>query len=169
MEYSILKSIIVGNLYGVDIMQEATEMCKLRLFLKLFAHVERDDQRGNMGVELLPDIDFNIKTGNTLVGFVDEGSVDSAFDGEGQGKFDYDNGKMRFKEEADITRRIFEQFRLQQVKYGGTVTPQDKAVLRNRLKQQADELDVYLAHEYGIDTNKRLLFEAWRRSHQPFH
>jgi hypothetical protein len=168
-EYFILKSIVVGNLYGVDIMPEATEICKLRLFLKLVAQVERDDQRENMGLEPLPDIDFNIKTGNTLVGFVDEGSVDRAFDGEGQGRFDYDNGKTRFKEEADITRRIFEQFRLQQVKYGGRVTTRDKAALRDRLKQQADQLDVYLAHEYGIDTNKRLLFESWRKSHQPFH
>jgi hypothetical protein len=168
-EYFILKSIIVGDLYGVDIMQEATEICKLRLFLKLVAQVELDDRQANMGLEPLPDVDFNIKTGNTLVGFVDERSVDKAFDGEGQGRFDYDNGKTRFKEAANITRRIFEQFRLQQVKYGGTVTARDKAALRDRLKQQADQLDVYLAHEYGIDTNKQLLFEAWRKSHQPFH
>ena len=33
--YFILKSIIVDNLYGVDIMEEAVEICKLRLFLKL--------------------------------------------------------------------------------------------------------------------------------------
>src|SRR6266851_63289 len=40
--YFILKSIIINNLYGVDIMEEATEICKLRLFLKLAAQVERD-------------------------------------------------------------------------------------------------------------------------------
>ena len=33
--YHALKSIIVNNLYGVDIMEEAVEICKLRLFLKL--------------------------------------------------------------------------------------------------------------------------------------
>ena len=32
--YFILKSIIINNLYGVDIMEEAIEICKLRLFLK---------------------------------------------------------------------------------------------------------------------------------------
>ncbi len=31
--YFILKSIILNNLYGVDIMEEAVEICKLRLFL----------------------------------------------------------------------------------------------------------------------------------------
>ena len=63
-EYFILKSIMVNNLYGVDIMDEAVEICKLRLFLKLVAQVEEGAQ-----IEPLPDIDFNIKAGNTLVGF----------------------------------------------------------------------------------------------------
>lgn len=39
-QYFILKSIIINNLYGVDIMHEAIEICKLRFFLKLVAQVE---------------------------------------------------------------------------------------------------------------------------------
>jgi len=39
--YFILKSIILNNLYGVDIMEEAIEICKLRLFLKLVAKIDR--------------------------------------------------------------------------------------------------------------------------------
>src|SRR5262245_40547155 len=62
--YFILKSIIVQNLYGVDIMREAVEICKLRLFLKLVSQVQRVEQ-----LEPLPDIDFNIRAGNTLIGF----------------------------------------------------------------------------------------------------
>ena len=61
--YFILKSIVLNNLYGVDIMDEAVEICKLRLFLKLVAQLERYDQ-----IEPLPDIDFNVRTGNTLGG-----------------------------------------------------------------------------------------------------
>ena len=53
-----------NNLFGVDIMEEAVEICKLRLFLKLVAQVEHSNQ-----LEPLPDIDFNIRPGNTLVGF----------------------------------------------------------------------------------------------------
>ena len=62
-DYFILKSVIVNNLYGVDIMEEAVEICKLRLFLKLVAQVDSSDR-----IEPLPDIDFNIRSGNTLVG-----------------------------------------------------------------------------------------------------
>ena len=39
-KYFVLKSIIVNNLYGVDIMDEAIEICKLRLFLKMVAQIE---------------------------------------------------------------------------------------------------------------------------------
>ena len=63
--YFILKSIIINNLFGVDIMEEAVEICKLRLFLKLVAQVENVKD-----LEPLPDIDFNIRPGNTLVGYV---------------------------------------------------------------------------------------------------
>ena len=59
-KYYILKSIILNNLYAVDIMEEAVEICKLRLFLKLASQVEPDVCMENMGIEPLPDVDFNI-------------------------------------------------------------------------------------------------------------
>ncbi len=75
-EYFIKKSIIVNNLFGVDIMEEAVEICKLRLFLTLIATVERVDAKDNFGVEPLPDIDFNILAGNALVGYTSIGEID---------------------------------------------------------------------------------------------
>jgi hypothetical protein len=63
--YRVLRSIITNNLYGVDIMQEAVEICKLRLLIKLLAHVEQVED-----IEELPSIDHNIYAGNALVGFV---------------------------------------------------------------------------------------------------
>src|SRR5205085_5368158 len=80
--YFILKSIIINNLYGVDIMEEATEICKLRLFLKLAAQVERDITKPNFGLEPLPDIDFNIRAGNTLVGFATYEEAKKAISGK---------------------------------------------------------------------------------------
>jgi hypothetical protein len=59
-QYFILKTIIINNLYGVDIMEEATEICKLRLFLKLVSQI---DPKHKDRIEPLPDIDFNIRAG----------------------------------------------------------------------------------------------------------
>jgi hypothetical protein len=70
-DYFIYKSIIIANLYGVDIMDEAVEICKLRLFLKLAAQLESVDQ-----IEPLPDIDFNIRAGNTLVGYTSKVDIE---------------------------------------------------------------------------------------------
>jgi hypothetical protein len=53
-------------------MVEATEIAKLRLFLKMVAVVEVDKRADNMGLDPLPDIDFNIRCGNTLVGYATE-------------------------------------------------------------------------------------------------
>lgn len=63
--YFIKKKIITDNLYGVDIMEEATEIAKLRLFLALVAAAQNVDD-----LEPLPNIDFNILSGNSLIGLI---------------------------------------------------------------------------------------------------
>ena len=63
--YYIKRSIVTDNLYGVDIMQEATEIAKLRLFLTMVASVRKVEE-----LEPLPNIDFNILPGNSLVGLM---------------------------------------------------------------------------------------------------
>ena len=60
--YSILKSIIVNNLYGIDIMEGATEACRLRLLLALFEQVEHIDE-----IEPIPQIAHTIRVGNVLI------------------------------------------------------------------------------------------------------
>jgi len=73
IDYYIKKQIITNNLYGVDIMEEAVEIAKLRLFLALVASAHKVDD-----LEPLPNIDFNIMPGNSLIGLlqVDEKAFD---------------------------------------------------------------------------------------------
>jgi hypothetical protein len=63
--YFIRKTIITDNLFGVDIMEEATEIARLRLFLALVASADDVDQ-----LEPLPNIDFNVLPGNSLIGLM---------------------------------------------------------------------------------------------------
>lgn len=65
ISYVIKKSIITENLFGVDIMEEATEIAKLRLFLALVSSAKTVEQ-----LEPLPNIDFNILPGNSLIGLL---------------------------------------------------------------------------------------------------
>ncbi len=65
VDYFIKRRVITDNLFGVDIMDEAVEIARLRLFLALVASVESAGQ-----LEPLPNIDFNILPGNSLIGLL---------------------------------------------------------------------------------------------------
>ena len=159
-EYFVLKSIIINNLYGVDIMDEAVEICKLRLFLKMVAQIENVRQ-----IEPLPDIDFNVQAGNTLVGFATYEQVENAV----TGKLDFGEKMARIQESAEDVDHLFEHFRRQQTELGGTVTLADKQALQTKLQALEDELNGYLAEEYGVAPNKQTDYQRWLTSHKPFH
>ncbi|WP_435552617.1 Eco57I restriction-modification methylase domain-containing protein [Natrinema sp. CGMCC1.2065] len=61
------REIILHNLYGVDIDDGAVEICKLRLWLSMVADIEDEPHE----VEPLPNTDFNIRQGNSLIGFTE--------------------------------------------------------------------------------------------------
>ncbi len=73
----ITKSIIANNLFGVDLLKEAVEICKLRLLLKLIGQADSREQ-----IEQIGEIDFNLCAGNALVGYVavDKGLTQSKED-----------------------------------------------------------------------------------------
>ena len=161
--YFILKSIIIGNLYGVDIMAEAVEICKLRLFLKLVAQLETYDQ-----IEPLPDIDFNVRAGNTLVGFASLDDVKRAI----QGDWIKELALPDIEERAELADRAFRRFRAMQTDYGMDAGDfaGAKLELRERLDALRSELDRYLATgEYGVREDDEDAYDKWRTSHQPFH
>lgn len=164
-DYFIYKEIILNNLYGVDIMDEAVEICKLRLFLKLAAQLERADQ-----IEPLPDIDFNIRAGNTLIGYTSFTDVRRATEAAG---FDFDDRAGKVEKAAEDLDALFKLFRQQQTELHGTIAADHKAELRRRLSDQGRQLDRFLAKDYGVDTGDDLAasarFAAWKTSHKPFH
>ena len=160
--YFILKSIIIDNLYGVDIMDEAVEICKLRLFLKLVAQLESYDQ-----IEPLPDIDFNIRAGNTLVGFTSLGEVQKVLSTDLIKQLSL----PQIEERAEIADRAFRKFREMQTTHGMDADKYTNAKLelKERLDDLREELDEYLADDYGVKIDNEKAYTQWRNSHQPFH
>jgi hypothetical protein len=167
LKYYIYKSIILNNLYGVDIMNEAVEIAKLRLFLKLVATVEADYHKENMGLEPLPDVDFNIRSGNTLVGYATKKQID-----EIAGMFVTDAHKKKILEQCDVVARAFECYKEIQLK-GGEDYKQFKTAkdeLNCRLKELTADLDkVCYIDMYKGDERDICGFQKWRESHKPFH
>jgi hypothetical protein len=161
-----LKSIIVSNLYGVDIMEEACEICKLRLFLKLVAQVE-EGVGGIEKIEPLPDIDFNIRAGNTLVGYASLAAVRTAM----TGRFDFGGDVERIQTQAAAAATAFELFRQGQTQHD--IDPRTlvdaKRLVRDRLRELDDELSQVLAGEYGVKVEREGALAKWRTKYQPFH
>jgi type I restriction-modification system DNA methylase subunit len=61
--YYLKKHIMTHNLYGVDINPDGVEICKLRLWLSMITEANK--------IEPLPNIEFNVRQGNSVLGFFD--------------------------------------------------------------------------------------------------
>lgn len=163
IRYFIYKSIILRNLYGVDIMVEATEIAKLRLFLKMMAVVEVDFRAPNMGLDPLPDIDFNIRCGNTLVGYATEEELDRDLT---YGDI-FANQEFREKVETEMqlvatAYEVFKAVQLTQSEDMATFKAAKRG-LNDRLAALNELLNRRLHASAGLP------YAEWLASHQPFH
>ena len=166
-QYFIYKSIILRNLYGVDIMVEATEIAKLRLFLKMVAVVEVDMRADNLGLDPLPDIDFNIRCGNTLVGYATEAELNrDLVQGD---MFANQEFKAKIELEMEKAALAFKQFKTVQFTQDEDLAAfkTAKRNLRERLDSLNDALNQRLYNATVV--GNALSFNHWKATHQPFH
>ncbi len=163
-KYFIYKNIILRNLYGVDIMHEATEIARLRLFLKMMAVVDVDPYDENLGLDPLPDIDFNVKCGNTLVGYASEQEIqDGLTNGD---MFAWFELKGRIDDELKKVTMAFKYFRDQQLDLNpdNQSLAEAKADVKKRLAAIRTLLDDQL---YDKKSGKKKA--QWLADTQPFH
>ena len=167
IQYFIYKSIILRNLYGVDIMVEATEIAKLRLFLKMMAVVEVDFRADNMGLDPLPDIDFNIRCGNTLVGYATEEELNKDLDTPSDFNQIWANSKFKekLKTEMQLVATAYETFKAVQFTQSEDMKAfkQAKTGLNEHLASLNELLNCRLHATTGLQ------YDEWLASHQPFH
>ncbi len=167
IRYFIYKNIILRYLYGVDIMVEATEIAKLRLFLKMVAVVDVNPREDNLGLDPLPDIDFNIRCGNTLVGYATATDLEN----------DLNYGDMFAKEEfldkvhteMDIVSHAYDTFKKVQLQQSADLETYRNA--KKELKKRLKNLDDLLNKKLFTSTvsGGAMKYENWLKSHQPFH
>ena len=171
IRYFIYKNIILRNLYGVDIMVEATEIAKLRLFLKMVAVVDVVPRDPNLGLDPLPDIDFNIRCGNTLVGYAT--AMDLENDLQYGDMFANEEFRDKVHTEMDIVAHAYETFKKVQLEQSSDLETYRNA--KKELKERLKELDDLLNKKLYSSTATEaqyfggLGYDAWLKSHQPFH
>ena len=176
IQHYIYKSIILRNLYGVDIMREATEIAKLRLFLKMVAVVDVDKRAENLGLDPLPDIDFNIRCGNTLVGFASPADVKEGLKPQGQLNL-FDDVYQQIDTKASDVALVYTRFKAMQLddNMGSAAFHDAKEAYSRKLAELNTELDIALAKtRYNIKITRESLennraHRKWKQTHQPFH
>lgn len=154
-DYFLLKHASLANLYGVDIMKEAIEVARLRLFLKLVSTIEVKSK-----LEPLPDLEFNIKPGNILVGALEASQIEHSSD-------DLFSG-LTAGEVAESARRItvaFSEFRTAQERGDDARS----RVLRADLLRLLDDVRDEVNRQYYAADKRSLSFDDWVDSHHPFH
>ncbi|WP_281643911.1 Eco57I restriction-modification methylase domain-containing protein [Bacteroides zoogleoformans] len=165
IQYFIYKSIILRNLYGVDIMVEATEIAKLRLFLKMVAVVEVDKRDPNLGLDPLPDIDFNIRPGNTLVGYATQKELErDLVQGD---MFAAAEFKAKVSDEMDKVAHTYEVFKDVQLRQTEDMATFKRA--KHELRERLAQLNDLLNHKMFGAVGTTADYEAWYQSHRPFH
>lgn len=165
IQYFIYKSIILRNLYGVDIMVEATEIAKLRLFLKMVAVVDVDKRDPNLGLDPLPDIDFNIRCGNTLVGYATQKELEAGI--AYSDFFTAEEFRNKVTEEMEKVALTYDVFKTVQLTQAEDMAAFKRA--KHDLKVRLATLNDLLNHQMYGSVSSTIDYDAWLSSHQPFH
>ena len=156
--YWLLKTICLHNLFGVDLMRDAPEIAKLRLFLKLAAQIDDVEH-----LEPLPDLDFNIKCGNLLVGIADEDDARQRLFSQ---RLDHVGQLQQVEATAQDIADAFDAYIAAEADDTGQLDHTgSKQELQARLqvaRNMADELLHEMRDEDGD-------LDDWVSSHQPFH
>jgi len=152
--YFIKKRIITDNLHGVDIMPEAMEIAKLRLFLALAAASSANR------LEPLPNVDFNIMAGNSLIGLmrVDESSFDAiASTGDVQTSLLGSIAAQSYQkilEEKNANIDLYKKYAFSPEDSGGTEQDDRLQTLRNEIdkinRESEGKLNQLLLDEFSL-------------------
>jgi len=114
-------------IYGVDIQEIAVEIAKLRFFISLLVDEKINSSTDNMGIEPLPNLDFKIMQGNSLI---------SEFMG-----IDFDNGQGKNEKNGQAILGIgledeglIKEFERKKFEFQGEPDRDKKAALRNQIE-----------------------------------
>ena len=114
----------------------------------------------NLGLEPLPDVDFNIRAGNTLVGFATRAELQKglAYDLDGQA------AEQGILEQADVVAHVYAEFKHNQDTDDQAAAKAAKAALNKEL----DKLNLRL-NKLLHKQNATVSYDDFCHSYQPFH
>lgn len=96
------QTIIENCLFGVDLNMNSVKICRLRLWIELLKHSYYKEETNFRELETLPNIDINIKAGNSLISKYNiDSDLKSAFGNSNHSMLEYKEAVDKFKNETD--------------------------------------------------------------------
>lgn len=153
------KNILIENcLFGVDINPNSVNICRLRLWIELLKNAYYRADTDYQALEVLPNIDINIKQGNSLVSRFDL-DADLAHilrSNEELTIDDYKQAVIDYKESGDQAQKRALRAKIQTIKESFKVGLEELHPVREKLKAERAKL---IRDEAKLD-----LFEQDKRS-----
>ena len=132
------------------------------------AVVEVDFRADNLGLDPLPDIDFNIRCGNTLVGYATEDELLKDLDNPSDFNqmWANDEFKDKLKTEMQLVATAYDTFKTVQFTQSEDMATFKQA--KRGLNERLGKLNELLNRRLHAATTS-IPYEDWLETHQPFH
>ena len=144
-----------------DIDQGAVEICKLRLWLSMVADIEDEPSE----VEPLPNIDFNIRQGNTLIGFTEIKEV--AREEEGDAALSNYGGGVGTSVE-ELYKDVIEAVDRHRNASTGTEAANARRLAESKINTHSEALNEKILEQFH-DAGVEGVSEENLKSYHPFH
>lgn len=141
------QSLIENSLFGVDINPKSVQICRLRLWIELLknAYYIADGSSSNGELQTLPNIDINIKCGNSLISrFGLDEDLKAATPYFEKKIIEYKRWVTDYKHEADKEKKRGIQQLMADLKKGFL----SKVTDRNPVKKKLDKTNNEFLHKY---------------------
>jgi len=157
------KQTILNNLYGVDIVGPGVEITKLRLWLSIMAEITNEDiDNMEQGDLALPNVAFNIREGNSLIGYTDTsrlGMDDDDDDAEHQqshvGEWGTDSIEKLVKERQEQINQYKKLYGEEAHNIEEEIDEKDKKYNQQLNEKLVDDLrDAEISFDHGMDSIK---------------
>ena len=137
------RHIIENCLFGVDINPNSVKICRLRLWIELLKNTYYTTRSNHMELEVLPNIDINIKTGNSLVSrFGLDDDLSAVFRDNEHSLADYKQAVEHYKNTGDRTEKRRLQQLISEIKKSYTATLLNNRPINEKLSKQEGRLNL---------------------------
>lgn len=103
--------LIENSIYGVDIQPIAVQIAKLRFFISLIVDQNTDEDKENLGILPLPNLETKFVAANTLIGIEKKGQLDLNFQNPEIDKKEKELAKVRERHFLARTPKTKEKYR----------------------------------------------------------